>query len=264
VDPSTAPRATDANLLQVSAPLKVKLDGGVDSSTQVAGQVVTGRLEEDLVEGGTVIAPAGSVVQAQLVPTSYWSDGGGDAYHLTATSITVGDTTMPVHATAVPMQGTPEVVGNAITVPQGTVVSFESDSDGGSGADEAALRSATASWVETWNTRNVDAHAALYSEDAVLLPPNQPAIFGRDAIRAATAEQMAEGVAIELEDLEIRVDGDSGYKAGRYRLRDAAGNLIDRGKYIEIWSRFGGQWLIHRDIWNSSLPAAVTAGDQTE
>ncbi len=64
----------------------------------------------------------------------------------------------------------------------------------------------------------------------------------------------ADDLAIELEDLETRVEGDLGYKAGRYRVRTKDGELVDRGKYIEIWSKVDGQWLLHRDIWNSSLP----------
>jgi ketosteroid isomerase-like protein len=30
---------------------------------------------------------------------------------------------------------------------------------------------------------------------------------------------------------------------------------MDRGKYIVVWKDEGGKWKLHRDIWNSSLPA---------
>jgi ketosteroid isomerase-like protein len=30
---------------------------------------------------------------------------------------------------------------------------------------------------------------------------------------------------------------------------------VDQGKYIVIWKQDGGQWKLHRDIFNSSLPA---------
>jgi len=29
---------------------------------------------------------------------------------------------------------------------------------------------------------------------------------------------------------------------------------VTNGKYVVIWKRDGGQWRIHRDIWNTSMP----------
>ena len=60
-----------------------------------------------------------------------------------------------------------------------------------------------------------------------------------------------------VEDLEIKVAGNLGYKAGRYRTRGEDGSLIDRGKYIEIWSKIDGNWVLHRDIWNSSVQPGI-------
>jgi ketosteroid isomerase-like protein len=38
------------------------------------------------------------------------------------------------------------------------------------------------------------------------------------------------------------------------KLKD--GKVADRGKYVVIWKRVGGEWKLHRDIWTTSLPAA--------
>ena len=53
-------------------------------------------LEEDLMSGDTVIAPAGSEVQFRIAPTSYWTDGGGDAFEIQATAVKVGDELIPL------------------------------------------------------------------------------------------------------------------------------------------------------------------------
>ncbi len=251
VDPRTAPRAQDANLMQVSSPLQVRFDEPIDAATAGAGQTITGRLANDLVDGDTVVAPAGSMVQAQLVPTSYWTSGEGDAFSVHATAIAVGDSMLPLRASAVATSST------RLEVLEGTLVSFVVDTAGSSAEDEASLRSATAAWMTTWNDRDAAAHAALYAEDAVLLPPNQPAVFGREAIRATVAEEMAAGGTVEVEDLEVVVAGSHAYKAGRYRVSNSEGELLDRGKYIEIWTHTDGEWLIHRDIWNSSLAESL-------
>ena len=260
--PQTAPSAQDAMLIETSAPLQVRFDSNVDSGTHSAGQMVTGHLDQDLMSGDTVIAPAGSEVHFRLVPTSYWTDGGGDAFELQATAIKVGDTMVPVNATAVAATGEIDTSGAQISVPKGTLVSFETQAADQHAADKCALEAGAAAWMEAFTTKDLDAMTAFYSEDAVLLPPNAPAIFGRDAIRASIQEMFAAGLAIELEDLEIEVVGNLGYKAGRYRTRGEGGSLVDRGKYIEIWSKLDNGWVIHRDIWNSSVQPTIDQGDK--
>jgi uncharacterized protein (TIGR02246 family) len=253
--PQNAPAAGNANLMQVSAPLQVQFDADLDSSVQGAGQIVTGTLQQDLKDGDTVIAPAGSKVQAQLVPTSYWNNGSGDAFQVQATAIQVGDNVIPINGTAIQTQGQVATTGTRVTVPQGTMVSFETAPVDQSGATFTANGSR---WMQAFNTHDAEGLAALYTRDAVFLPPNQPAVFGRDAIRATNQEFFATGdFKIDIEALETVIDGELAYVAGRYRLWTDDGSLVDRGKYIEIWRAVDGQWLIHRDIYNSSLPLPV-------
>ena len=261
VDPQQAPGAASASLLEVSAPMKVRFDDSVDSGAHGAGQLFTGHLEEDLMSGDTVIAPSGSEVQAKLVPTSFWTDGGGDAFMIQATGVTVDDQFVPLNGVAVQAQGEIATSGAQVRVPEGSLVSFETADADSYQADKAMLEEKTAQWMEAFNARDADRLTALYAEDAVVAPPNAPAIFGRDAIRADNRETFAAGeVAIELEDLEIIIQGDLGYKAGRYRMR-AEDTLVDRGKYLEVWRKIDGKWLLDCDIWNSSLPVAAEKGD---
>jgi uncharacterized protein (TIGR02246 family) len=260
VQPQTAPRAQGASLIQVSAPLQVRFDEPVDSAERGANSVVTGTLIENLTAGDTLIAPAGSKVQAQLVPTSFWSDGAGDAYRIQATGIEVGGEVVPVSATAVQAHGEIATSGARVSIPEGTLVSFEV-----SAAEDAAERNAPVAsggtrWMAAFNDEDADELASLYAEDAVMLPPNAPALFGRDAIRASFREEFAAGgLKAEIEALETVVEGDLAYVAGRYRVWTGDGTRVDRGKYVEIWRAVVGQWLISRDIHNSSLPAEAAA-----
>ncbi len=254
--PQTAPAAQDANLLQVSAPLKVQFDGSVDSDSNAAGHMVTGTLQEDLMSGDTVVAPAGSQVHARLVPTSYWTDGGGDAFEIQATGIEVDGKMIPVSATAVGATGEIDTMGRDINVPKGSMVSFEAQSPDQQKADKMAIQGGSLTWAKAFDSMDIDGVTSVYTHDAVLLPPNEPAVFGIDAIRATTMEMMNAGLTVELEGLELNIQGALGYMAGRYRMRNADGDLVDRGKYIEIWSKVDGEWKIHRDIWNSSLPSS--------
>jgi ketosteroid isomerase-like protein len=89
-----------------------------------------------------------------------------------------------------------------------------------------------------------------------MLPPNGQAVIGRDAIYGYWKGMLASSTTrLELVNVETVVQGDLGYKAGRFELVDAeTGSTVDRGKYVQIWKRSPkGFWELHRDIWNSSL-----------
>jgi len=257
VQPQAAPGAQDASLMQVSAPLKVRFDQSIDPAAAGAGATVAGILVDDLRSGETVIAPAGSKVQAQLVPTSYWTEGTNDSLVLQATAIEVGGQMLRVSATAVP----PPAGGEAAGVPSGAELSFTSTALPTAGAT-GPLAANPVRWMELFNGKDADGLAAMYAEDAVMLPPNKPAIFGRDAIRAGFRESFgALDLKADIEALEAVVEGDLAYVAGRYRMWTGDGVLVDRGKYLEIWRAIDGKWLIHRDIHNSSLPPAEAGND---
>jgi uncharacterized protein (TIGR02246 family) len=256
-EPGTAPAAKDASLMQVSAPLQVRFGADLSSASQGAGQVVSGILEEDLMSGDTVIAPAGSEVFFRIVPTSYWTDGGGDAFEIQATAVKVDDEIIPLDAIAVSATGEIDTSGSEVSVPEGSLVSFETRIAEQQAADKKALEASAAAWIKAYNDKDIEAMTTFYAADAVLLPPNAPAIFGRDAVLATMKEAFASNINIELEDLEINAENDFGYKAGRYRLHSEDGALVDRGKYIELWTKEDGKWVLHRDIWNSSVQPEV-------
>jgi ketosteroid isomerase-like protein len=97
--------------------------------------------------------------------------------------------------------------------------------------------------------------AALYTEDALLLPPGADFISGRQAIQAFWQAVMNSGVrGVQLETVELAHYGQALQEIGRYTLTGAGGQVLDRGKYIVIWRHDGPDWQIHRDIFNSSLP----------
>lgn len=100
--------------------------------------------------------------------------------------------------------------------------------------------------------------AALYTEDGMLLPPNGDFVSGKAAIQSFWRSVMDMGVAsAKLTVVEAESFGDTAWEIGRYNLYTAAGDAIDEGKYIVVWQRTEAGWRLHRDIWNSSRPAAA-------
>jgi len=112
------------------------------------------------------------------------------------------------------------------------------------------------------SVRRGDAAAvsALYTEDAILLPPNSDMIKGRSSTHGFWNGAINMGVkdavltTVELIDL-----GDMVHEVGNYALKiqpEGQAASEDKGKYVVLWKKMpDGSFKLHRDIWNSSLPA---------
>jgi ketosteroid isomerase-like protein len=132
----------------------------------------------------------------------------------------------------------------------------------GASKDVAALEGVDQAWVKAFNAGNADAAAALYEENAVLLPPNAPAMRGRKAIRDFLAAGMADaskaGMSFSLDAKPAGgVSGDMGWQSGAYAVKDKSGKVVEAGKYLSVSKKVGGKWLYVRDTWNADgAPAA--------
>ena len=98
--------------------------------------------------------------------------------------------------------------------------------------------------------------AKLYAKDGAVMPAGSEPIHGTEAIAKFWASALASGVAaIELKTVELYGQGITATEVGEYALRDKAGKVLDRGKYIVIWRHIGGQWELLRDMFSTNLPA---------
>lgn len=116
----------------------------------------------------------------------------------------------------------------------------------------------SAAWETAFNAGDVEALMALYAEDARMMAPNAAPGQGHDAVRAVFSGMIDAGLRGELESVEAVAAGDIAYHVGTYSIL-AANEVVDRGKFIEIWRKVGGEWKIAADIFNSDLPLAPAA-----
>jgi ketosteroid isomerase-like protein len=123
------------------------------------------------------------------------------------------------------------------------------------GGWESYDESMAKSWEAAYNTGDAAAVAKYYTEDGMRMPPNLPAVEGREAIAGQVKAGMDNGAAkVRLETDEIMTSGDMGWCRGTYVIIDADGNEVDNGKWIQVAKKVGDYWYAYRDIWNSDNP----------
>jgi len=128
--------------------------------------------------------------------------------------------------------------------------------------DVAAIRSLAASYAQASMARDVDAIAALYTDGAVVMPANEPAIVGKEAIRAHIASEYELGVETrEFTLTPVEIDGVAGlaFDRGTWSWTGVPPGMTEpvteTGKYVVILRRQeDGSWLYAVDIYNSDTP----------
>ena len=130
-------------------------------------------------------------------------------------------------------------------------------------ADEQAIRAMNDQWFKAYSAHDVDGIVALYADDATVSMPNMPAARGRAAIRDAYQKDIQGAVAAGYVNTqgtsgESGASGDLAWESNTFTVTDKTGAKVESGKYVTVFSRRDGKWLIIRDIWNSDMPAAPT------
>jgi ketosteroid isomerase-like protein len=130
-------------------------------------------------------------------------------------------------------------------------------------ADAAAVGKTDADWAKAAQSKQADAWVAFYSDDAVVLPPNDKTATTKDAIRKTISDLLAlPGLSVNWQATKVEAarSGDLAYTYGTYELtsNNAKGKpMTDHGKYTEIWKKQAdGGWKCIVDTWSSDLPAA--------
>jgi uncharacterized protein (TIGR02246 family) len=98
---------------------------------------------------------------------------------------------------------------------------------------------------------DLDRLAALYTPDAIALPPDGPMVKGRENIKQmwGTIAQQLGLKDVRLDTLDLEVVGETAYEVGEAALTLANANAMV--KFVVVWKRIDGQWRLHRDIWNA-------------
>ncbi|MGC1888426.1 MAG: SgcJ/EcaC family oxidoreductase [Stellaceae bacterium] len=108
-------------------------------------------------------------------------------------------------------------------------------------------------WTAAFNKGDAAAVAALYTEDAYVLPPGSAMVKGHAAIEAfwrQAAQQMGDAKLTTVDVLPL----------GRSAAREIGTVTLQTksqppqqivGKYVVVWRKVGRDWKLATDIWNT-------------
>lgn len=128
-------------------------------------------------------------------------------------------------------------------------------------ADAKTIKDLETAWAKTASTKNIDAFAAYYADDASVLVPNAPIWSGKQAIKDGLKTMMSDpNYSLTLKDprVEVSKSGDMAFTQGAYEMTfsDVKGNKFsDEGKYLTVWRKMpDGSWKAVEDTACSDLP----------
>jgi uncharacterized protein (TIGR02246 family) len=121
---------------------------------------------------------------------------------------------------------------------------------------KTTIEAADQKWMQAFNQQDSAAVAALYTADGQLFPTHSNIVEGTEAIAQFWQSVFDAGIQqAKLTTIEVEGQDDTAYEVGTYTLVGNDDEVLDTGKYIVIWKHDQGQWKLHRDIWNTNMPA---------
>jgi ketosteroid isomerase-like protein len=131
-------------------------------------------------------------------------------------------------------------------------------------ADRAAIEAATQAFGAAAKAGDWNAIGALYTEDALVMPPNAPAISGRPAI-VQFFSSFPPITEMTLTNVEVEGSDGIAYVRGTYQMTIAMPGqapIEETGKYLAIHRKQAdGSWPLSRDMFSSDHPASPAAAD---
>jgi uncharacterized protein (TIGR02246 family) len=139
-------------------------------------------------------------------------------------------------------------------------------------AARQAVRSADSAFAAAAAAHDLEGSVASLAADGMMLPPDQPPVIGRAAVREYMRQSFATphfSVTWTTDTVIVAASGDMAYSFARSRYtfpgHSGKPGAVDTayGKGVSVWRREAdGRWRATVDIWNAAptLPAILPAG----
>ncbi len=116
------------------------------------------------------------------------------------------------------------------------------------------IEAANQKFGAAYDVGDAAAIARLYTEHATVFPPGSDMVSGREGIQKVWAGAMQSGLKFTgLQTVSVEQYGNAAREIGRFTAE--APNPQKQmtkleGKYVVVWKRVNGTWMLDSDIWN--------------
>jgi ketosteroid isomerase-like protein len=128
-------------------------------------------------------------------------------------------------------------------------------------AEKEALLQADREWSTAAATPNVDSVLSFWSDDAIVIPPGQPPVMGKEALRGMVTSMMkipGFAIAWQSDSVTVSADGSMAYMLGvnQVSMSDDKGQVVTtHGRGVTVWRKDAtGRWRCVVDVWNDEPP----------
>jgi ketosteroid isomerase-like protein len=126
-------------------------------------------------------------------------------------------------------------------------------------AEEAAIMKTDSTWAaQAKEMKDVDKSVSYWADDAVVLPPGQPAVRGKEALHKMVADSKnipGFSISWRSSDVHFSPDGKMAYMYGEnlVTMNDSTGKTMNiPGRSYTVWSKqANGEWKCVVDTWNN-------------
>jgi len=130
-------------------------------------------------------------------------------------------------------------------------------------AEEQKLMQLSRDWSAMIGAGDLEASIDLWADDAIVLPPDLPALTGKSEIREyvlGAASIPGFKISWEPEIAHVSKSGDMAYLIERNVIEVDGENgekIVTHGKVVTVWRKDShGQWKNVVEMWNSAPPPA--------
>ena len=124
--------------------------------------------------------------------------------------------------------------------------------------DAMAICTADKALIEAESSRNLEAAMAYMAQDVILHPPDLHAVEGHAAVRKFYLDWFAlpyTVIRVLAQTVSVASSGDLAYLVGESSLvlNGPDGEFQVPGKYLGVWRKIEGEWLLAAISWTANI-----------
>jgi uncharacterized protein (TIGR02246 family) len=129
-------------------------------------------------------------------------------------------------------------------------------------AEEKAIRDQDARWMKVTQARDAKGEAAMFASDGVAYREHSAPLAGPAAYEAFETKFFADNPKADttwtIDGVRVAASGDLATETGAFHTTGLGpkGDGEDKGHFVTVWKKVGGEWKVAYDIGATAMPEA--------